>query len=585
MMRLAAAAALFALAACGGRVEGPSVLLVTLDTTRADALGCYGGPAGNTPRLDRLAAEGVLFERAHAVAPVTMPSHASMLTGLYPLRHGVRGNDRWALADDAVTLAELARARGIQTGAAVAAVVVGRAFGLAQGFDSYSEPPPPKGSGVVMYEQRPAGEVIDAAIAWLDARDRARPFFLWVHLFDPHEPYAPPPEFRPAIPGERGLYHGEVAYADRELGRLLDHLDTDGARDATYVLVAGDHGEGLGDHGELTHGALCREPTLRVPLLLRYPDGRRAGERVRSLASGVDVFPTLVEALGLPERPGIDGRSLLGGEETPGRGLYFECYESHIAFGYSHAAGWMDERGKYIHGSTPQFFDLARDPGETRNLAAERGDVIADFAREINALAAARTLAPASSTAPDAATVESLRKLGYASVGPRQPRFLPPLARSARPIAEEVIAHHTRLVAGIDLFHARRFAEAEKAIAAELEAMPWSPAGLLYLSQALIGQGKHAEAIPILERFLAGSPQMAFMLYHLGNCLAQTGRREEAVAPLREAVRLEAGSKEYYPLLIRLLRDLGRWEEAKPLAEAYEQLRLRSSGGARAVER
>ena len=566
------------LVGCGsGKSGGPSALLITMDTTRADALGCYGGPAGITPHLDRLAAEGVQFDRAHTVAAVTMPSHTSMMTGLYPLRHAVRANDRWALSEEADTLAERAREHGLQTGAIVAAAVLRQSFGLGQGFDSYDEPQLPKTSGVVAYTERKATEVIDKAIHWLDERDRDRPFFLWVHLFDAHETYTPPDEFRTRFPGPRGLYYGEVAYADREVGRLLGHLAAEGIADDTFVMVVGDHGESLGDHGEATHGVLCNESTLHVPMLLRYPDRRHAGERVSSIVSVIDVFPTLVEALGLKAKAGIDGQSLLDAPRPADRGIYFESYEGHLAFGYSPLAGWMDDRGKYVHGSTPQFYDLETDPGELDRQTPIPAALVAEYKAKIADLAALPALSTRANTAADEATVESLRKLGYAAVGTRNAQLPHPLSPTERPLALDVIQPHAELVEGINLFHQGHLAEAEVRLTNATQAMPWSPAGLLFLSQALAGQKKYAEAITPIRQFLADHPRMGFMHYHLGNCLREVGRPEEAVESLKQAVVLEAGSKEYYPLLIRTLIDLQRPAEAQPLIQVYEELKSKPS--------
>ncbi|MEW6073870.1 MAG: sulfatase [Planctomycetota bacterium] len=232
--------------ACGaGRSEEPSALLITLDTTRWDSLGANGGIPGTTPRLDLLAQESILYDQARTVAPLTTPAHASMLTGLYPSRHTVRDNDVWVLPAEIDTLAELARRKGIQTGALVAALVLHARYGLDQGLEHYGQPELEELKGGRTTVQRPARQVIDDAIAWLAERDRSRPFFLWVHLFDPHAPYEPPPSFRGgALMGNP--YQGEVSYMNQEAGRLIDRLRDDGTLEETFVMVVGDHGEALG---------------------------------------------------------------------------------------------------------------------------------------------------------------------------------------------------------------------------------------------------------------------------------------------------------------------------------------------------
>ena len=304
--------------ACGGTTPGtdspPSAVLITLDTTRVDALGCYGGPAGLTPHLDGLAADGVVFDNAHTVTPLTLPSHASMLTGLTPLRHGVRINGSQALGEEASTLAERARDAGVQTAAFVSSVVLGREFGLDQGFEHWDQPRAGSAPLANYTEERAAGATVANAVRWLAERDTERPFLLWVHLYDPHAPYAPPPAYVERAGGD--AYRGEVAWMDDAIGTLLAALRADDAWSRCTVLVASDHGEGLGEHGEPTHGYFLFESTMRIPLLLRAP-GLAAGRSSRTVGVS-DVFPTLQAALGLPPRAGIDGVSLLGADPGPG---------------------------------------------------------------------------------------------------------------------------------------------------------------------------------------------------------------------------------------------------------------------------
>ena len=356
---LPAVPCLVALAAIGCSADPPaapsekaasktSILLVTLDTTRADALGCLGGRPGVTPRLDALAREGVLYTQARTTAPVTLPAHASMFTGLYPIRHGARDNGRTPLPPEATTLAELAREAGLETAAFVAAAVLDDAWGLDQGFETYVDPTRPHdGSVSAMYVERSAEEVVGDALRWLRERDAGRPFLLWVHLFDPHAPYVPPPAFARQAGGDP--YLGEVARADAGVGALLDELARQDLDDETLVVVVSDHGEGLGDHGEVTHGSLAYDTTLRVPLIVRHPDGRRAGTRSDEAASVVDVLPTVAAALGLEAPAGIDGVDL--GEPLDGaeRGIFFETSYGFLHYGWSPISGWLEGGLKYVH--------------------------------------------------------------------------------------------------------------------------------------------------------------------------------------------------------------------------------------------
>ncbi len=361
--RATAALALACLAACGGSDAPPSVLLVTLDTTILEALSCYGVRRGSTPNLDRIAAQGVRYTRARTVAPMTMPAHASMLTGLVPLRHSVRINGSMVLPESATTLAERTRAAGYQTAAFLAAVVLDGQLGLDQGFEVYDAPQTPSSVSEHLEARRPASEIVERALAWWEQRDRERPFFLWLHFFDAHYPYEPPAAFARAA-GDHP-YYGALAYVDHELGRLLTRLEADGALEDELTLVVGDHGEGLGRHGEATHMAFAFDTTLVVPFLVRFPDRGRAGEVSDALVSVVDVQPTVLDVLGLGAPGDVDGVSLAGGDPAPGRGVYFETYYGFQAFGWSPLVGWADEDGKYLHSSRPSFYALDLDPGET----------------------------------------------------------------------------------------------------------------------------------------------------------------------------------------------------------------------------
>jgi arylsulfatase A-like enzyme len=274
-----------------------SVVIVTLDTTRADRLGCYGSTAGTTPVLDGLAAEGVVFENAQSVAPVTLPAHSSMMTGLSPIKHGVRNNGMFVLSDELETLAEVFSANGYATGAFVSAQVLARRYGLTQGFDVYDDDlSKSRKFGQTMVPSRRGGLTLEAATAWLETVPSDRPVFLWLHLYDPHAPYDPPPEFRARFPGDP--YGGEIAYADSVVGDLLATLEESGRLSDTVFTVLGDHGEGLGEHGEATHGFLLHQATIHVPWILRAP-GMTGPSRVVDPVSIVDLAPLLTAMVGV----------------------------------------------------------------------------------------------------------------------------------------------------------------------------------------------------------------------------------------------------------------------------------------------
>ncbi len=568
---LTLAAGLLAACADEARPAPPlNALLVTLDTTRADALSCYGVHAGTTPHLDALAAEGVLYERASTVAPLTLPAHASILTGLVPLRHGVRDNGLWPLPESARTLAERAAEAGCETAAFVAAVVLDESFGLAQGFERYDAPEPPSEQRTSHYAERDARAVIDAALAWYAARDRSRPFLAWVHLFDPHSPYAPPEAFRRgSAPDE--LYRGEVAWADHELGRLLDALRADGTLARTLVLVAGDHGEAFGEHGEVSHGPFCYEPTLRVPFLVRDPGEARPGRRSRELVSVADVAPTLAEALGLAPEPGLDGVSLFRRAVPESRGVYFESYTGYLSLGWSPLAGWRDARGKYLHSSEPLLFDPVADPGEERDLlAAGRADP-KPYRLALAEVSHAPRLA-AEEAGASAEMLADLRGLGYAGVDAPGHALPDPLAPSDRPSPQSKAREHYETLAALQRFNAGDVAGAQPILARIAAQNPRNVFVLDMLGYALMRLGRHEEALEPLEALLRERPERANSWANLGISLVEVGRAEEAEQALGRALELDPGHGAALRTLDRLLEEAGRGAEA-------DALRARAAAG------
>jgi arylsulfatase A-like enzyme len=354
-----------------GALRGYDVILVTLDTTRPDRLGCYGNADIQTPNLDRLAREGVIFSRAIATGPTTLPTHASILTGLYPQHHGVRANSFYRLNEDQRTLAEVLSRAGYATGAFVSAFVLDDRFGLDQGFDVYdSQVASP--SHVMGYVERTADDTTDQALGWLRRR-QAEPYFLWVHYYDPHANTNPPSPFKE----QHDLaYDGEIAFVDHELGRLLEAVRASGRK--TLVVVVGDHGEALGEHGEWTHGHLLQEATLQIPLILHAPGGLPRGLHVDARVSQVDLLPTILTLLGASVPDDLDGVSLTRAAGAD-RELLAETMEGRAQYGWARLSAVYQGALKYIHGPAPELYDLARDP-------LERDDVVAARAEDASAL-------------------------------------------------------------------------------------------------------------------------------------------------------------------------------------------------------
>ena len=350
----------------------PNLLVITLDTARADHLGCYGYPGARTPHIDRLARGGVLFDQAITAAPLTVPAHASLFTGLRPPAHGARTNESTLTDETITTLAEVLRDAGYATRAWVGAEVVRRWSGLAQGFDAYADDfSGDRRAGSGKYVEKPAAEVVGAAMTGL--RRVPEPFFAWVHLFDPHAPYAPPEDH--AAPSGHA-YDGEIAYADHWLGELFASLDASGRRERTIVAFMSDHGEALGQHGEHTHGIFLYDATLHIPLILNGPGLGEPGRRVAEQVRIIDVMPTLLDLAGVPAPDGLHGvdlSPLWRGGKLDALPAYSETLHPWTTMGWSPLYALRDEGWKAIEAPRPELYDLARDPGERSDLADDEG--------------------------------------------------------------------------------------------------------------------------------------------------------------------------------------------------------------------
>ena len=557
-----------------GSAAGFNVLLITLDTTRADRLGCYGYPRAETPALDALAAEGIRFDDAVSPVPITLPAHATILTGLDPPNHGARNNGEYHLAADHVTLAELLRTNGYETAAFISAFVLDARFGLAQGFDLYDGRLDMSLDAAFAKDlnERSAGRVTSSAIDWLERRDDGRPFFAWVHYFDPHNPYLPPPPFDARFRDQP--YDGEIAYMDREIGRLVQALDAQGLRERTLIIAVGDHGEGLGEHGEETHSVLIYESVMRVPLILACP-GLYRGPLVvdDAVVSVADVFPTVLELLGIESAEPIDGRSLLRIGADPDRMIYLESLAPYLDSGWSPLYGLRRHHDKYILAPRPEYYDLRSDPSERDNLhdkvsggrvAARdllRGELMSRLEKWPSlegVVAAAEPLDPEARR-----RLESLGYLGSLSTDVSEeelpdPKDMMPVRRAidrANGLArtgqlEQAIAllneaaqssprdRRLLLTLGKICLVADRVDEAEQAFRTSLAVKPSSVTCLL-LAQIMIRDGRHAEAMELLDRGLALDPRDGGIFIVKGDLLAGAGRMGEALAAYRRAIEID----------------------------------------------
>jgi len=568
------APSLVVLALAGGcsdaQSKRTSALVLTLDTTRADALGAFGGNPGTTPNLDALAAQSVVYAEARTVAPLTLPAHSSVFTGLYPPRHTVRDNQPLPLPRSAETLAERARAAGYQTAAFVSSIAVGGVFGLGQGFDVYGQPHRVQRPGSYVGERR-AGETVLDARAWLAARDPSRPFLLWVHLFDPHAPYDPPPAFAGGQP-----YLGEVKCMDFAVGQLVADLKELGLWDETFVVVVGDHGEGLGDNDESTHGLYCYPATIRVPFLVRDPGGEaaRRGEHSLEIVSVVDVYPTLVEALGLGAPGDVDGLSLFRRRVPEERGVYFESYSGYIDFGWSQLVGWADRAGAYLHGPKPLFFPAGTSttfPGQSVGVAEPRFDA---YRRAIAAMAARPALEPARDERVDEATLQDLRRLGYAAAGDGSEGLPHPLEDTGRPSPHDKKDVEHRIERGVELLNGGALDEAIGVFGEVARAEPDNAIALEFFSGALVIAQRYEEALEPLNRLLARGGVKATTYCNLATALWSTGRPEMVERHLRDALQVDPGHVQSMILLATLLA--ARGEEAE--AQRYRELARAAQG-------
>ena len=546
------------LCACRDAREEPlSGILITLDTTNAPALGCYGERKGITPNLDELAAESLVYDNARSVAPLTLPSHSSMMTGLYPIRHLVRDNGLTPLPESASTLAERAKDAGYQTAAFVAAVVISAPYGLAQGFDTYEDP------SALKVRELPAPVITKAAQDWLAARDRTRPFFLWVHYFDPHAPHQPEARFLEQVEASTDArfpgYLGEIAQVDHSVGELLDTLRAEGLLESSFVAVVADHGESLYRHGEPTHSILVYDTTILVPFFLRYPDLYRSGERSAEIVSVADIYPTFLDALRLEPAPDLDGLSLYRRQIPADRGVYFESYAGYLSCGWSPLSGWADANGTYIHSTAPELY-AATDRLQTSNqLLADPARARA-YRRQIS-LVADRARLPAAETTLDEEFRSHIKELGYLGGADPDLAIPHPFETGDLPNPSENIAQLTTyLDASVLAGEGKRqeaiamleecLKDSENLMAAEL------------LGQLYSQEGRLDDTIRILRKVTTSGVHRGYSNSLLGGALEQTGRVDEAIEVYLKAHEIWPKSPKYLEGLIRCFERLGKETEA-----------------------
>lgn len=544
-------------------LHGWNVLLITLDTTRADRIGCYGHTGAETPRLDDLAARGTLFETAVAQGPLTLPTHASMMTGLNPPTHGVRYNAGYSLPGATETLAELLATAGYDTGAAIAAFVLERRFGLAQGFSRYDDELDEASAARGGDPRRSATEVTEAALRVAAGFREDRPYFLWAHYFDPHVPLDPPEPFRSRFPDTRaGRYDAEIARMDAAIGALLDGLRDSGQLERTLVVVVGDHGEGfLGPHDEDLHGILLYRDTLDIPFIVCAEDAVEAGRRSTALIRQIDVLPTVADLCGAAIPAGVQGESFAGyllGKATAPADLvaYAETFVPWIRYGWSPLAKVQSGAWKYIDAPTPELYRLDDDADEGINLAARHPDRVAEMQRTLDEL---RSLGPGGGDAHDPMLVSSpddinrLEMLGYVVAPHSTPENVPDTALKD---PKEWVHLEVPLEWGREYFDRGDFVTAIEKLDTVLAVDPDNPEALQRKGRALVRLDRPHEAEPLFEHLVRLRPdssqypaelagiemRIAGEMYARGDSVAANRKLDEAIPHLERVVELDGES-------------------------------------------
>lgn len=546
-------------------ISGQNVLIITLDTTRADRIGCYGHKAAKTPALDAIAARGVLFEDAIAQVPLTLPSHCAMMTGRQPKEFGVRVNNQAALGPLHPTLAGIFKQRGYRTAAFVAAFVLDSRFGLDRGFDVYDD----EMANVSvktdpLHWERPANVVTDRALAWLEA-NKSGPFFCWVHFFDPHGPYTPPKGYPPT-------YDGEMAFMDTQIKRLDEWLTRSGRKDNTILMVIGDHGESFGEHGEDGHGIFLYNTSIHVPLLVAHPGLITKPMRVPQTVGVIDVFPTILDLMGWPKPEGLLSASFAGALRTgqsPSRAIYSESEYVWHSYGWAQQRSLTSSDWKFISSSKPELYDRKSDPGEKNNLFDKRTDVRAEFSNTLFKQYAEMVPTLPDKVAPSAAATAALTSLGYTGGGsqsvdefltagtydPKEKLDVVKKYKSARHALEDkeydqaiellkaCVAEAPQSPAlqgalGVALLSARRFEEAivELDKAAKLD--PTHQPALVSSGDAHLRLNRFDKAQQFFTLAIENDPFDATARFLLGKTLVALKRPDEARSQLQKAVEL-----------------------------------------------
>lgn len=503
----------------------PNVLFISVDTLRADRVSLLDPEKGVTRHIDVLGQEGIIFERAFSHVPLTLPSHTSMMTGLAPVHHGIHDNAGFRVSEEHLTLAEYLKSHGYKTAAFVASFPLDQRFGLNQGFDLYNEGYPSRNPLKTFFPERPAQKVVDSALDWLKSHRQERPWFIWIHLFDPHQPYNPPPSYHEKY--ANNLYDGEVAYVDDQLARFFEALKQLNLWQSTVVIFTADHGESLGEHGESTHGLFAYNSTLHVPLIIRIPNQEPV--RIRNFVALSDLFPTLCSILGLPIPEGLDGRDLSPlwkspSPATPDPPILIEALAAYLNRGWAPLIGIIWRGQKYIDTPIPELYDLHRDFEEKENLV---GKVMTRaFKMKLNRMFPLDRITPQKE---DPETLEALRSLGYISGGtpPRKTSF----TRDDDP--KVLLPIHEKFMRALQLY----------------------------------GHGEYNAAIELMKEVITQRKDMILAYLYLAQFYRDSGRLRDSLKTLQAALRVDPRHLEVMAKLGITYVEMGFFEKGKEIFE------------------
>ncbi len=545
-----------------------NVLIVTLDTTRADRIGCYGYAHASTPAMDALAASGTQFDRAYASAPLTLPSHATLFSGLYPPEHGLHANGQNSLVENVPVLAEILQNQGYATGGFVAAFVLDSKFGLDRGFQTYddrlSDDTHPGHD--VLHRNRPGNLVVDSALEWLSANDK-QPFLCWVHLYDPHFPYiAHEEDFGNRFNNQP--YDGELAFVDQQLKRLVDHLKSRSLDQKTLIVVVGDHGEGLGDHGERTHGNMLYNSSLHVPLIVALPNSGSPARRVAEPVSLTDVFPTILDCLELSPPQPHSGRSLqpalIGNPVSPGV-CYSETDEPFHAARCSPLQSVTTEQWKFIRTPRQELFDLQNDPQELKNLAETHPEQLQRLSDLLVTLEQGMTRRDAPQAKLSPAEERALSSLGYVG-SPSDPDAVE--AQGNLPDTKDMLPYFNQCDDALKEMSFQNYTGAEKILKPVVEAAPSYFEARCSLGVCYYSQKRYAEAAVEFQKALDLGASPATVNIQLGMARVMIEQYDAALENFSEALALQPDDPEIHYFLGFTLQKLGRLTEA---IDAFEQ--------------